>query len=80
MLGVYNYMALAIAGTGVFSMLMAGNDALMYQIMTTPLKWVGFIGIIGIGWMASRVIFSGSKTAAHAMFWGYAALWRNSLG
>ena len=75
MLGVYNYMALAIAGTGVFSMMIAGNDTLMYQIMTTPLKWVGFIGILGIGWMAPRVIFSGSRMAAHAMFWAYAALW-----
>ena len=66
---------MAVAGTGVFSMLIAGNASLMYQIMSSPLKWVGFIGILGIGWMAPRVIFSGSKVAAHAMFWAYAALW-----
>lgn len=75
MLGVYNYMALAVAGTGLFSMLMAGNEALMYQIAATPLKWVGFIGILGIGWIAPSVIMGGSKIAAHAMFWAYAALW-----
>ena len=75
MLGVYNYMALAVAGTGLFSMMMAGNEALMFQIASTPLKWVGFAGILGIGWFAPKVIFSGSKVAAHAMFWTYAALW-----
>jgi len=75
MLGVYNYMALAVAGTGLLSMLMAGNEALMYQIVTTPLKWVGFAGILGLGWFAPRVMMNGSKVAAHGMFWLYAALW-----
>ncbi len=75
MLGVYNYMALAVAGTGLVSMLMAGNPALVYQVAATPLKWVAFAGILGLGWFAPRVIFSGSKVAAHGMFWLYAALW-----
>ncbi len=75
MLGVYNYMALAVAGTGLISMLMAGNPALVYQIAATPLKWVAFIGILGLGWFAPRVMFSGSKIMAHGMFWLYAALW-----
>jgi len=75
MLGVYNYMALAVAGTGLLSMMMASNDALMYQIMTTPLKWVGFAGILGLGWFAPKIMMNGSKVAAHGMFWGYAALW-----
>ncbi|WP_425410921.1 Bax inhibitor-1/YccA family protein [Hyphococcus sp.] len=75
MLGVYNYMALAVAGTGLFSMFMASNEALMYQIAATPLKWVGFIGILAIGWFAPRVMMNGSKTMAHGLFWLYAALW-----
>ncbi len=75
MLGVYNYMALAVAGTGLMSMLMASNPALMYQIAATPLKWVGFIGILALGWFAPRVIMGGSKVMAHGMFWLYAALW-----
>ena len=74
MLGVYNYMALGIAATGLVSMWMASNAQLMVQIAGTPLKWVGFAGILGIGFLAPRVIFSGSKIAAHAMFWVYAAL------
>jgi FtsH-binding integral membrane protein len=75
MLGVYNYMALGVAATGVFSLLVASNPALINLIMGTPLKWVGFAGIIGLGFFAPKVIFSGSKIAAHAMFWAYAALW-----
>lgn len=75
MLGVYNYMALAVAATGFISMLMASNEALMYQIAGTPLKWVGFAGILGLGWFAPRVMMNGSKAAAHGMFWAYAALW-----
>ncbi len=75
MLGVYNYMALGVAATGLFSMFIASNPSLMMAIMTTPLKWVGFIGILGLGWFAPRVIMNGSKVAAHAMFWVYAALW-----
>jgi len=75
MLGVYNYMALAVAATGVFSLMVASNPAMINLIMGTPLKWVGFAGILGLGWFAPKVIFSGSKIAAHAMFWAYAALW-----
>ncbi len=76
MLGVYNYMALAVAGTGLVSMWLATNEALMYQIATTPLKWLAFGGIVVIGmFVAPRVIFSGSKVAAHGVFWLYAALW-----
>lgn len=75
MLGVYNYMALAVAGTGLISMLVASNPSLVGAIAGTPLKWVLFVAIIGIGWFAPRVIFSGSKAAAHALFWVYAAAW-----
>lgn len=75
MLGVYNYMALAVAGTGLISMLMASNEAAIAMIAGTPLKWVAFAGILGLGFFAPRVIFSGSKVAAHAMFWVYAGLW-----
>ena len=75
MLGVYNYMGLGVAGTGVISMMMAGNPALMATIGAGPLKWVLFAALIGMGFLAPKVIFSGSKPMAHAMFWLYAALW-----
>lgn len=75
MLGVYNYMALAVAATGVVSLFVASNETLVRAIGGTPLMWVLFAGILGMGWFAPKVIFTGSKVAAHAMFWVYAALW-----
>ncbi|MFZ5619239.1 MAG: Bax inhibitor-1/YccA family protein [Pseudomonadota bacterium] len=75
MLGVYNYMAMAVAGTGLVSLAVASNPAMVQTIAATPLKWVLFAAILGIGWFAPRVIFSGSKTAAHGLFWAYAAAW-----
>ncbi|MGE0408265.1 MAG: Bax inhibitor-1 family protein [Amphiplicatus sp.] len=75
MLGVYNYMALAIAGTGLISMAVASSPDLVAGIAGTPLKWVLFAAILGIGFFAPRVIFSGSKAMAHGLFWLYAAAW-----
>lgn len=75
MLGVYNYMALAVAGTGLVSFLVASNQQLVASIALTPLKWVLFAAILGIGFFAPRVIFNGSKTMAHGLFWLYAAAW-----
>jgi FtsH-binding integral membrane protein len=75
MLGVYNYMALAVAGTGLVSFFVASDHNLVAAIAGTPLKWVLFAAVLGIGWFAPRVIYSGSKVAAHGMFWIYAAAW-----
>ena len=75
MLGVYNYMAIAVAGTGLVSLAVASNPSLVYTIAGTPLKWVLFAAILGIGWFAPRVIFTGSKVAAHGLFWLYALAW-----
>lgn len=75
MLRVYNYMALGVAFTGVISMLVAMNPNLMMAIAGGPFVWVLFIGIIGMGFVAPRVIRSGSIAAAQACFWVYAAMW-----
>ena len=75
MLGVYNYMALAVAATGIVSLFVASQQNLVYAIAGTPIKWVLFAGILGMGWFAPKVMFSGSKAMAHGMFWAYAALW-----
>lgn len=75
MLGVYNYMGLAVAATGLFSFLVASNPQLVQLIGGTPLRWVLFAAVLGIGWFSGRVIYSGSAVAAHAMFWTYAVLW-----
>ncbi|MDZ7626948.1 MAG: Bax inhibitor-1/YccA family protein [Parvularculaceae bacterium] len=76
MLGVYNYMALAVAGTGLVSLAIAANPEFVQTLARGGImRWLPFIGILGIGFIAPRVIFSGSKTAAHGLFWLYAALW-----
>ena len=75
MLGVYNYMALAVAGTGLVSFFVASNPQLVMSIANTPIKWVLFVAILGLGWFAPRVMFSGSRIAAHGMFWAYALAW-----
>lgn len=75
MLGVYNYMALAVAATGLISFFVASNPALVTAIAVGPVKWVVFAALLGIGWFAPKVIYNGSKTAAHGLFWLYAVLW-----
>jgi FtsH-binding integral membrane protein len=75
MLGVYNYMGLAVAATGLVSLFIASSPALIQTIGAGPLKWVLFAALLGVGWFAPKVIFSGSRVAAHGMFWLYAALW-----
>jgi hypothetical protein len=75
MLRVYNYMAMGVALTGIVAYAIALNPALMQNIALGPFKWVLFIGILGLGFFAPRIMFSGSSTMAHGAFWLYAALW-----
>jgi FtsH-binding integral membrane protein len=75
MLRVYNYMALGVAVTALVSMFVAANPALMQAVALGPMKWVLFFGLLGLGFFAPRLIFSGNSTMAHAAYWGYAALW-----
>jgi hypothetical protein len=75
MLGIYNYMALGVAFTAVISLAVAMNPAIMQAVAVGPMKWVLFIGLLGLGFLAPRIMMSGSVMAAQACFWGYAALW-----
>ena len=75
MLGIYNYMGLGVAFTGAISLLVAMNPAIMQAVALGPMKWVLFVGIIGMGFMAPRIMMSGSSMAAQACFWVYAAMW-----
>ena len=49
MLGVYNYMALGVAFTGIVALFVASQPALMEAIALSSFRWVLFIGIIGLG-------------------------------
>ncbi len=73
MLGVYNYMALGVALTAAVILGVASNPALMETVI--GMKWIFFFGVLGLGWFAPKLIFSGNTTMAHAAYWGYAAMW-----
>ncbi len=76
MLGVYNYMALGIGVSGLVAMLLAGNQELIISMVSNPItRWGPFVAILGLGFFGGKVIFSGSKVMAHAIFWLYAAAW-----
>ena len=75
MLGTYNYMALGIAGTAAVVMLLMANPSVMEAIALGPMKWVLFAAILGLGWFAPRLFFSGSEAMAHGAYWLYCALW-----
>lgn len=75
MLRVYNYMALGVAFTGVIVLLMAANPNLMVTLAVGPIKWVLFIGVLGMGWFSSKILTMQSTAAAHAFYWVYAGLW-----
>ncbi len=78
MLRVYNYMSLGVAFTGAIAMLVATNPNMVMTVAS--MFWVFFIAIIGMGWVAPRIMMSKSIGAAQAVFWVYAALWGLVLG
>ncbi len=73
MLGVYNYMALGVAVTAIITMAVASSPAAMATV--DSLKWVFFIAILGMGFFAPRLVFSGNAVVAQGAYWGYVALW-----
>jgi FtsH-binding integral membrane protein len=73
MLGVYNYMALGVAVTAIITMAVASNPAALATVYS--LKWIFFIGILGLGFFAPRLILSGNTAMAHGAFWSYVGLW-----
>ena len=80
MLRVYNYMALGVAFTGIIAMLVAGSPAMLQAVAVGPLKWVLFLGILGLGFFAPKVMMTKSVGAAQACFWVYAAMWGALIG
>lgn len=73
MLRVYNYMALGVAFTGAVAFALASNLQLVVSI--SNMFWLFFIGILGLGWFAPRIMMTGSTAAAQICYWVYAGLW-----
>jgi FtsH-binding integral membrane protein len=78
MLRVYNYMSLGVAFTGAIALLVASSPELVATVAST--FWLFFIGILGLGFFAPRIMMSKSIGAAQACFWVYAGLWGALIG
>jgi FtsH-binding integral membrane protein len=87
MLRVYNYMASALALTGIFAILVAQmsfvtNEAgqlvaytsLGQTLFGSPLKWVVMLAPLGLVFFLSARIHALKQSTAQAVFWFYAAL------
>jgi FtsH-binding integral membrane protein len=78
MLRVYNYMSLGVAFTGAIAMFVASDVAFVQTIAS--MFWLFFIAIIGMGFLAPRLMMSKSVVTAQVCFWAYAGLWGLVLG
>lgn len=74
MLKVYNYMAGALALSGIVAFLTSQNEALMQTLFGTPLMWVVVLAPLALVFFFSFKINSLSVQAAQGLFWTYAGL------
>jgi hypothetical protein len=83
MLGIYNYMMLALVVTGVVAFgvasLAESNAAVAQTLYGTPLKWVIMFAPLGLVLWLSFGINSLSASTAQLLFWVYSALMGLSL-
>ena len=86
MLGVYNYMATALAVTGLFALglsMMAVTDgqvnSLGMLLYGSPLKWVIMLAPLGMVFFLSARLHALQPGTAQALFWVYAAMMGMSL-
>jgi FtsH-binding integral membrane protein len=79
MLGIYNYMASAVALSGIVAFLVAGSPAISQLLFGTPLKWVVMLAPIGFVMLMSFRFEKMSKAALLGTFWVFAALMGASL-
>jgi len=74
MLGIYNYMALGVALTGVIAYLVASTPAVFDAIFNTGLVWVAIFAPVALVLLLSFGINRMSAGTAQLVFWAYAAL------
>ncbi len=78
MLGVYNYMALGIAGTALIAFFFLTNPAALQ--FAAGLQFIPFIALIGLGWFAPKLIMGGSRPVAFGAYAAYVSLWGVLIG
>jgi FtsH-binding integral membrane protein len=76
MLRIYNYMASALALTGIVAYVAAsgGRDSFIAHIYHTPLMWLVILAPLGLVMLMSFGINRLSAATAQGVFWLYAAL------
>lgn len=74
MLSIYNYMAAALAITGLVAYLVAQSTGMMALLFGTPLKWVVMLAPLGFVFFFSMRIHRMSVAGAQAAFWTFAVL------
>jgi FtsH-binding integral membrane protein len=76
MLRIYNYMASALALTGIVAYVaaMGGRDSFIAHIYHTPLMWLVILAPLGLVMVLSYGLNRLSATAAQGIFWAYAGL------
>ncbi|MGH6932272.1 MAG: Bax inhibitor-1/YccA family protein [Dongiaceae bacterium] len=74
MLGVYNYMMIALAITGLVAYAVASSDALIEMLVLSPFRWVPLLGSLGIAFFFGFRIQSMSAGTAQTLFWVYSVL------
>lgn len=79
MLKVYNNMGLALAISGVVSMIVASSQGLMGLFFATPLKWLVLLAPLGFVFYFSFKINKISASAAQTLLWVFAAIMGLSL-
>ncbi len=74
MLSVYNYMALALAITGLTAWVTAQSPAMMQLVFGTPLVWVVMLAPLGFVFFLGARIHAMSVGAAQITFWLFAVV------
>ncbi len=79
MLGIYNYMALGVALTGLVAFFTAQSPVLLNAIYGTPLQWVVMLAPLAFILVMSFGMNRLSATGLQALFWTFAAVMGLSL-
>lgn len=74
MIGVYQYMMLGVALTGLIAWFVSTQAGLMQAIWATPIAWVVLLAPLPVGLYAQVRIHRISAGTAQALYWTYAAL------
>jgi len=79
MLGVYNYMTLGVAITGLMAYVVSTQPAVMQAIFGTGLAWVAMLAPLAFILVLNFGIHKLSASATQLLFWAFAAVMGVSL-